>query len=64
MDDSGNVTKDGQQDVDEEVGIASTLEEDTKRREDDGEDDLDDVAAGKSQLGAWKLEGARHGLAS
>lgn len=40
----GNVTEDGQQDVDEEVGIASALEEHTQRREEDGEDDLDDVA--------------------
>jgi hypothetical protein len=39
-----NVTEDGQQDVDEEVGIASALEEHTQRREEDGEDDLDDVA--------------------
>ena len=39
-----NVTQDGQQDVDEEVGIASALEEDTERRKDDGEDDLEDVA--------------------
>lgn len=41
----GNVTQDGQQDVDEEVGIATALEEDTERRKEDGEDDLDDVAA-------------------
>jgi hypothetical protein len=47
VDDSGNVTKDGQQDVDEEVGATATLEEDTKRREEDGDDDLDDVAAMK-----------------
>lgn len=40
----GNVTEDGQQDVDEEVGIASALEEHAQRREEDGEDDLDDVA--------------------
>ena len=39
-----DVTQDGQQDVDEEVRIASTLEEYTERREEDGEDDLDDVA--------------------
>jgi hypothetical protein len=45
VDDSGNVTKDGQQDVDEEVGTATALKEDTKRREEDGNDDLDDVAA-------------------
>jgi hypothetical protein len=40
----GNVTEDGQQDVDEEVGIASTLEEHTQRRQEDGEDNLEDVA--------------------
>lgn len=45
MDDSGNVTKDGQQNVDEEVGAAATLEEYTERRQDNGDDDLDDVAA-------------------
>lgn len=44
VDDARNVTKDGQQDVDEEVGAAATLEEDTKRRQDDGKNDLDDVA--------------------
>jgi hypothetical protein len=48
VDDSGNVTKDGQQDVDEEVGTTAALEEDTKRREDDGDDDLDDVAESRS----------------
>lgn len=32
MNDTGDVTKNGQQDIDEEVGIASTLQEDTKRR--------------------------------
>jgi hypothetical protein len=40
----GNVTEDGQQDVDEEVGIASALKEHTERREEDGEHDLDKVA--------------------
>ena len=40
----GNVTQNGEQDVDEEVGIATALEEHTQRRQDDGEDDLDDVA--------------------
>jgi hypothetical protein len=40
----GNVTEDGQQDVDEEVGIASPLKEHTERREEDGEHDLDEVA--------------------
>jgi len=30
MDDSWNVTEDGQQDVDQQVGTATTLEEDTE----------------------------------
>ena len=37
-------TKDGQEQVDEEVGAAATLEKDSEGREDDGEDDLDDIA--------------------
>ena len=32
VDDSGDVTEDGQQDVDEQVGIAAALEEDAERR--------------------------------
>lgn len=44
VNDAGNVTEDGQQDVDKEISTAAALEEDTKRRENDGEDDLDDVA--------------------
>jgi hypothetical protein len=40
----GNVTEDGQENVDEEVGVATTLEEDTQRWEHDGEDNLADVA--------------------
>lgn len=39
-----DVTEDGQQDVDEEVGVATALEEDTQRWEDDGKKDLADVA--------------------
>jgi len=44
VDDTGNVTKDGKEDVDQEVCAAATLKEHTKRREDDGKNDLDDVA--------------------
>lgn len=44
VDDTRDVTQDGEQDVNEEVGSASPLEEDTDGRQDDGEDDLDDVA--------------------
>jgi hypothetical protein len=45
VDDTGNVTQDGQTDVDEQVSTASALQEDTHWREDDGEDNLADVAA-------------------
>lgn len=44
MDDTWDVTEDGQQDVDEEVGTAATLEEDTEWWEDDGKNDLADIA--------------------
>jgi hypothetical protein len=44
VDDTRDVTQDGQDDVDEEVGAAAALEEDTDGWEEDGEDDLDDVA--------------------
>jgi hypothetical protein len=40
----GSLPKDGEQNVDEEVAAAATLKEDTERREDDGKDDLADVA--------------------
>ena len=50
MDDTGQVTKDGQEDVDEEVTAASTLEEDTDGREDDGKKDLADVASGERHV--------------
>jgi hypothetical protein len=43
VDDSWNVTEDGQEDVDEEVGIATTFQKHTDGRNEDGEDDLDDV---------------------
>lgn len=39
-----NITKNCQQDVDQKVSTASALEEDTKRREDDGKNDLADIA--------------------
>jgi len=44
VDNAGDVTKDGEEDVDKKIGAASTLKEDSKRREDDGKDDLADVA--------------------
>jgi len=45
--DTRNVAEDGQENADEDLSTASSLEEDTERREDDGEDDLDDVAVGR-----------------
>jgi hypothetical protein len=51
VDDTGNVAENGQQDVDEEVGVAATLKEDTKRGQDHGEDDLADVAGGERHDG-------------
>lgn len=50
MDNTRNVTQYCQENVDEEVGIATALQEDTKGREDDGEDDLADVATVKVTL--------------
>lgn len=47
MDDAGNVTQDSEQNVDEEISIASSLKEDTERWKDDGKDDLKDIAARK-----------------
>lgn len=46
----GDVTKNGQQDVDEEISIAATLEEDTERRKKDGKDDLADVGSGERHV--------------
>ena len=43
MDDTRDVTEDGQEDVDEEVGIAASFEEDSYRRQEDREYDLADI---------------------
>jgi hypothetical protein len=48
---TGDVTQDGEQDVNAEVGTASSLQEDTDRRQNDGEDDLEDVASGERHFG-------------
>ena len=44
VNDSGDVTEDGEEDVDEQVCAAAALEEDADGGEEDGEDDLADVA--------------------
>lgn len=46
----GDVTQNGQQDVDEEVGVAAALEEDTERGEEDGEDDLAEIGGGDGHV--------------
>lgn len=43
VDDTRDVTKNGQKDVDKEIGTTSSLKEDTKRRQDDCQNDLEDV---------------------
>jgi hypothetical protein len=47
VDDTRDVTQNREQDVDEQVGAAATLEEDSQRREEDGKNDLEDVAVGR-----------------
>ena len=44
MNNTRNVTQYRQEDVDEKVGIATALKENTEGRKDDGEDDLANVA--------------------
>lgn len=43
VDDTRDPSQDGQTYVDQEVRTTSALQEDTQRRQDDGEDDLADV---------------------
>jgi len=50
MNDTREVTQDCQDDVDQEIGATATLEEYSKGREDDGKDDLADVAGGERHL--------------
>jgi hypothetical protein len=45
------VAEDSQEDVEQELGSASDLEEDAEWGEDDGEDDLADVARGERHDG-------------
>jgi hypothetical protein len=44
MNDAGNKTKNGEQNIDQKITTAATLEEDTQRREEDGKDDFADIA--------------------
>lgn len=51
VNDSRDITKNCQQNVDQEVSTTSALEEDTKRWEDDGENDLADIAGSERHDG-------------
>jgi len=51
MDDTGNVTEDGEKYVDEKVAAAAALKEDTQRREDDGDDDFADIRSCERHCG-------------
>lgn len=52
VDDAGDVTQDGEQDVDEQVSTAAALEEHTQRWQEDGKDDLADIAVYSALLAA------------
>ena len=48
MNDTWDVTKNGEEDVDEQVTTAATFHEDTKRWKDDGKDDFADISVCES----------------
>lgn len=47
VDDTGQVGQAGQEDVDEQISTAAALEEDTQGRQENGKQDLADVAGGE-----------------
>lgn len=51
MYDARKITKYSQENVDPKVSAATSLEEHTKRWKEDGQDDLENVAAGERHLG-------------
>jgi len=50
VDDTRQVTEDGQQNVDPEISGASSLKENSQRWKDDGNDDLADVGSGERHV--------------
>ena len=50
----GQRTQQGQADVDEQVDIAAALEEHTEGREEDGADELGQIAVQHMALARWK----------
>lgn len=49
MNNTRDITKYSEENIDQEVGVAATFEKDTKRRDEDGEDDLADVTISRTQ---------------
>lgn len=60
MDNTRDVTQDREQDVDEQVGAAATLQEDSQRGEEDGKNDLEDVAVEGKTWSALYLSCRQH----
>ena len=56
VDDTRNVTQDGQTDVDEEVSAASSLEEDSQWRKENGEEDFADITIEEMKVRTEFLE--------
>lgn len=44
VDDTRNISQNGQTDVDQEIGTTAPLQQDSQRRQDDGKDDLEESA--------------------
>ena len=50
VDDTRDITQDCEEDVDQEISSATSLEEDTNWWEDDGKKDLADIACGERHV--------------
>lgn len=63
MDNTRDITKYSEENIDQEVGVAATFEKDTKGRNEDGEDDLADVTIVElSQLSSGGVEVRMHSI--
>jgi hypothetical protein len=51
VDHAGNPSEQSQRNVDEEVGAATTLKEDTQRGDEEGDNDLADIGSGERHFG-------------
>lgn len=54
VDNAGDVTQDGEKDVNEQIRTAAALEEDSQRWQEDGEDDFENIAVIGDVLAADK----------